>query len=154
MGGKPMPCGWQRGTCAFEQAHLKWIAGDFIAFMALFDEDIVWIVNIDGINVPYASSALGKEDLRWRLQHMMDVFSIDAFNVELIEHGPETCRSVVQLGYIHKRTGEPLDVKLRFTGWARDGRLVRMEERADASYVEAYAKFVQYLEDSGNGKAS
>jgi hypothetical protein len=60
---------------------------------------------------------------------------------------------VVQLLYVHKRTGEPLDVKVRFTGWQRDGLVVRCEERADAAYVEAYDRFVQYLED-GDGRSA
>ncbi len=140
-----MPCG-HSGNCAFERAHVTWKAGDFGTFMALFDEDIDWRVNIDGITVPYASSAVGKEDLRWRLQHMMDTFDIAGFDLEAIEHGPEYCRSVVHIIYIHKGTREPLDVKVRFTGWEKDGLLVRFEERADAAYVEAYNRFVHYLE--------
>lgn len=142
-----MTCG-NPGTCLFEQAHVLWRAGDFEGFMALFHEDIVWLVNIDGINVPYASSAVGKEDLRWRLQHMMDTFEITGFDMELIEHGAESCRSLVHLFYVHKTTREPLDVKIRFTGWEKDGVLVRFDECSDAAYVEAYARFVHYLETS------
>ena len=142
-----MPCS-HPGYCAFEQAHVMWQAGDFAAFMALFDEDIDWRVNLDGITVTYASSAVGKEDLRWRLLHMMDTFDISRFEVEAIEHGPECCRSVVNLIYIHKGTREPLDVKVRFAGWEKDGLLLRFEERADTAYVEAYNRFVRYLEDS------
>ncbi len=142
-----MPCG-HPGTCLFEQAHVLWRSGDFAGFMALFHEDILWLVNIDGINVPYASSAVGKEDLRWRLQLMMDTFEITGFDMEAIEHGPESCRSLVHLLYVHKTTREPLDVKIRFTGWEKDGVLVRFDERSDAAYVEAYARFVHYLETS------
>jgi ketosteroid isomerase-like protein len=140
--------------CAFEQAHQKWIAGDFVAFMGLMHDDIEWIVNIDGTKVPYAASAVGKEDLRWRLQHMMDTFAIASFVIESFEHSGDACHSVVQLRYVHKRTGEPLDIKVRFTGWAQDGLVVRCEERADAAYVEAYEKFVRFLEDGNRSLGS
>ena len=143
-----MPCMGSQETCTFEQAHLKWIAGDFEAFMSLMSDDIEWLVNIDGIQAPFASSAVGKDDLRWRLQHMLDVFSIASFRVEQFEHGPEVCRSAVRLVYIHRATGEPLDVMVRFTGIERDGLLVRMGEQADAAYVAVYARFVKFLEDS------
>jgi ketosteroid isomerase-like protein len=149
-----MPCRGHPGPCLFEQAHQAWIAGDFLAFMDLFHDDIVWLVNMDGINAPFASSAVGKEDLRWRLQHMMDVFSIDGFNIETMEHGFDSCRSEVRIHYVHRRTGEPLDVMVRFTGWQKDGLLVRFEERADAAYVAAYTRFVQYLMDTGQGRPS
>ena len=141
-----MPCGAKSGNCAFEQGHKAWIAGDLAGFLSKFADDIVWIVNMDGVGVPYASSAVGKEDLRWRLQHLMDTFAINRFSVNLIEHGPDACRSVVSILYLHRNTGEPLDVKLRFAGWQRDGVIVRMEESSDAAYVAAYDRFVQYLE--------
>jgi ketosteroid isomerase-like protein len=143
-----MPCEAPFSQCNFEIAHQKWIVGDLAGFLALFDDDILWRVNIDGINAPFASSALGKEDLRWRLQHMMDVFHINGFAVESLEHGPDCCRSVVRLDYVHKATNEPLNVKVRFTGWAENGRFVRFEERADAAYVDSYTRFVRYLENS------
>lgn len=146
-----MTCGAGTGSCAFEQAHQAWIAGDFAGFLAKFDDGIEWIVNMDGIGVPYVASAVGKEDLRWRLQHLMDTFDIKRFCVDSVEHGPECCRSVVSILYIHRSTGEPLEVKLRFAGWQRDGIIVRMEESSDAAFVAAYSKFVQFLDATRYG---
>ena len=140
-----MPCG-HPNACTFEQSHQAWVSGDFEAFMAGFAEDILWTVNIDGIGVPYASSAVGKEDLRWRLTHMMETFEIAGFDIEAMEHGEETCRSLVQICYVHRTTREPLMVKLRFKGWQQADVIVRMEESTDAPYVEAYNRFVRYLE--------
>lgn len=133
-------------NCAFEQAHHAWIAGDLDRFLTFFVEDVLWSVNIDGIGVPYASSAVGKEDLRWRLLHMMNTFEISEFNIETIDHGKETCRSIVHICYVHQATREPLIVKLRFKGWQQAGMIIRMEESSDAPFVEAYNRFVQYLE--------
>ena len=142
-----MACG-DTGACLFERAHQAWIAGDLEGLLALYDDAIEWIVYIDGITAPFASSAVGKDDLRWRLVHMLNIFSIDGFSVELMEHGPDVCRSMVHVFYVHRATGEPLDVKVHFSGWERGGRLVRFEERADAAYVEAYSRFIHFLEET------
>lgn len=53
---------------AYEQAHIRWAASDIEGFLDLFTEDVLYNVNVDGLAVPYASSALGKEDVRQRLQ--------------------------------------------------------------------------------------
>jgi len=141
-----MPCRATTGRCAFEVAHQTWAAGDFAGFLAGLDDDIEWIVHMDGIAMPYVLSSIGKEDLRWRLQHLMTIFHIDRFDVETFVHGTDACRSVVSICYVHRGTGEPLDVKLRFTGWQAGGVLVRCEERSDAAYVSAYDRFVRFLE--------
>jgi len=140
-----MPCGGP-GACAFEQVQLSWIAGDLKGLIHLLHEDIVWMVNVDGITVPYASSAVGREDLRWRLQHMMDTFDTSGFDIEQMEHGADACRARVRCQYVHRATGEILDVIVRFTGWEQDGLMVRFEERADAAYVEAFTRFVTFLQ--------
>lgn len=146
-----MTCRATTGCCSFEKAHQAWAAGDFAGFLAGLDNDIEWIVNMDGISIPYVLSSVGKEDLRWRLEHLMNTFRIERFNVESFVHGPDVCRSVVSICYVHRGTGEPLDVKLRFTGWQRDGVLVRCEETSDAAYVAAYDRFVRFLEAARNG---
>lgn len=94
--------------------------------------------------------SVGKQDLLWRVQQLTQTFRIGRFDVERIDHGPGTCRSVVSILYIHRATNEPLDVKLRFTGWQKDGLLYRCEERSDAAYVEAYDRFVQFLDSGRN----
>lgn len=149
-----MSCRATTGRCAFEASHEAWAAGDFAGFLAGLHDNIEWIVNMDGIAMPYVLSSIGKEDLRWRLQHLMNIFRIERFDVEQVVHGADTCRSVVSISYVHRGTGEPLDVKLRFTGWQAGGVLVRCEERSDAAYVSAYDRFVRFLEadrQSGQG---
>jgi ketosteroid isomerase-like protein len=146
-----MACG---GTadCAFERAHVAWKAGDLASLLGGLSDDVEWVVLMDGITIPYVASSVGKADMHWRLLQLVGTFRIDRFSVDVMEHGPDVCRSIVSILYIHRQTGEPLDVKLRFTGWQRDGALYRIEERSDAAYVAAYDKFVRYLE--GNGGSS
>lgn len=137
---------------AFRQAHLAWGANDFEGFMALIADDIVYTVNVDGQQVPYAASATGKEEVRQRLQLLLDTFVVNAFVVEKIVHEREFSRSTVLGYYKHRSTGERLDIKLRFRGWVRDGLLTRIEEHHDAAYIEAFQRFVMHLQAAAEGK--
>jgi len=133
---------------AFHQAHLAWADGDFERFMSFIDDDIVYTVNVDGYQVPYASSAVGKDEVRWRLQLLLDTFFVAAFVVESLVHEPELSRTTVLGFYKHKQTGERLEVKVRFLGWVRNGLLTRIEEYHDAAYVESFERFVRHLQDA------
>lgn len=110
------------------------------------DDQIIWTVNVDGIAMPFAASALGLEDLRWRLQHLRTVFEIDSFELVHLTHGADHCRSRVHLVYVHRKARETLDIVITFAGWQREGLLVRMEETADAGYVGAYDRFIRFLQ--------
>ena len=141
----------EAGRYIFEKAHERWQRSDLDGFLALMHDDIVHLVNVDGIEVPYASSAVGKEDLRWRLQHLLDTFHVAEFAIEDLSRGEDHWRSVVRGAYAHKVTGELLAVRLRFRAWIDDGLIVRMEEQHDAAYVKAFERFVQYLMAAGGG---
>ncbi|MBX9925933.1 MAG: nuclear transport factor 2 family protein [Hyphomicrobiaceae bacterium] len=135
-------------TTPFVRAHLAWQASDLSAFLDLLHDDILYLVNVDGITVPYASSAVGKEDVRFRLQYLLDTFQVDEFSLEGLEQTTDYGRSRIKGSYLHKQTGERLDVKITFIGWIRDGLLYRIEERHDAAYVVAFERFVRYLDRS------
>jgi ketosteroid isomerase-like protein len=136
---------------AFVRAHRAWEAGDFDAFMRELAEDIIYIVNVDGMQVPYAMSAVGKTDVQDRLQLLLDTFVVTTFKLESLVHEPDLSRSVVHGVYRHKATGEILDIKLRFRGWVEDGLLTRIEEIHDARYIEAYERFVFHLQNTALG---
>ena len=136
---------------AFEQAHSRWAVGDLEGFLDLFTEDVLYNVNVDGLAVPYASSALGKEDVRQRLQLLMLTFTVDKFVPESIVDAADHCRSVVIGHYTHRKTGEVLKVRVRFRVWFRDGLISRMDEHHDAAYVEAFQRFVFHLQNAAQG---
>lgn len=140
-----------RESMVVEEAHLAWAAGDFTHFMSLIDEDIIYIVNVDGMQVPYAMSAVGREDVRYRLQMLLDTFVVETFEIEQLVHEAEVTRTRVHGVYRHKKTGEILDIKLRFRGWVRDGLLVRIEEMHDARYIEAFERFVFFMQQAAEG---
>lgn len=66
----------------FTRAHRCWRIGDFNGFLACLDEDIVYLVNVDGQQVPYAMSAVGKEDVRFRIALLFDTMTVVEFEVE------------------------------------------------------------------------
>ena len=133
---------------AFEQAHVRWAASDLEGFLAFLTEDILYTVNVDGLAVPYASSALGKEDLRQRLQLLLDTFTVDKFEADRIIAEPDHYRSVVEARYTHKTTAEVLSVRIRFRVWFRSGLIYRMDEHHDAAYVEAFQRFVFHMQNA------
>lgn len=136
---------------AFLKGHLAWAAGDFDGFMALIADDILYTVNVDGLQVPYAMSAVGKDDVRFRLQLLLDTFDVTRFAVEALVHEADASRSRVHGVYRHKKTGEILDIKVRFRGVVSDGLLIRLEETHDARYIEAFERFVFYMETAAAG---
>jgi ketosteroid isomerase-like protein len=138
----------------FVRAHEKWEAGDFEGFLNLLADDITYIVNVDGIQVPYAMSAVGKADVEDRLQLLLDNFFVTKFTAERIIHEEEFSRSLVHGVYRHKKTGEILDVKVRFRAWIKGGLITRMEEIHDARFIEAYERFVFHMQTAVAGSGN
>lgn len=136
----------------FVTAHIRWAKSDLEGFLKLFTEDVLHTVNVDGLAVPYASSALGKEDVRQRLQLLLHTFTVDKFEPESFHDEADHCRSVVVGHYTHRVTGEVLRVKVRFRVWFRDGLISRMSEHHDAPYVEAFERLVFHLQNAAEGK--
>jgi ketosteroid isomerase-like protein len=130
----------------FHHALLAWAAGDLEHVLSLLAEDVVYIVNVDGTKVPYASSAFGREDVRQRLQLLLDTFVVDAYGIESVVHGPDYSRAVVVGHYTHKRTGARIQLRFRLHGWVENGLLMRVEELHDTAYVEAFEQLVHHLQ--------
>ena len=133
---------------AFHLVHERWAAGDLDGVMRLFDEDVLHLINVDGFAVPYAASSYGKEDLRLRLQLVIDAFYVDTFEIESYAHEREFSRSVVTTQKTHKKTGERLCERLHFRYWIKNGFIVRVEERHDAPYMEAFQRLVRHMESA------
>ncbi len=129
---------------AFHLVHERWAAGDLDGVMQLFHEDVLHLINVDGFAVPYAASSYGKEDLRLRLQLVLDAFYVDKFEIESYVHEPAFSRAVAITHKTHKKTGERLCERLRFRYWFRQGLIVRVEENHDAPYIEAFERLVSH----------
>ncbi len=129
-----------------EKAHLFWGESDLEGLLSCFTDDIVYNVNVDGKQVPYAASATGKDAVRQRLQLLLDTFEVQAFVIESIIHTAECTKTRVLGFYKHKVTGERLDIFPHFHAFVRNGLIHRLDEIQDAPYVEAFQRFVAYLE--------
>jgi ketosteroid isomerase-like protein len=129
----------------FRQAVRNWSDGNLDGVLALLGDDVVHTVNVDALKIPWASSAVGKADVSARLKLIIDTFVVDAFVIENLVYEEEELRAAV-LGYhVHRKTGERLDVRLRFRVRVRDGLIVRLDEFLDAAYIDAFERFVRYL---------
>jgi ketosteroid isomerase-like protein len=131
-------------------AHDRWGESDLQAFLGCLTDDIVYTVNVDARTVPYAMSTVGKDDMRGHLQLLLDTFVINAFVIESLVHDDEFSRTTVLGYYKHKKTGERLDIRIRFRLWVRDGLIARLEEYHDAPYVEAFERFVGFLQQNAS----
>lgn len=137
----------------FLQALSAWAAGDFEGLMALFHDDITYIVNVDGMAVPYAMSSVGKNDVRDRLGFLLHTFDVTTFDIESAAQAEDHSRAQIHGVYHHKATGEVLDIRPRFKAWFRDGLIVRAEEIQDAPFVEAFERFVFQTQCEGGDGA-
>lgn len=129
-----------------ETAHRLWGESNLEGFLTCFTDDIVHSVNVDGQQVPYAASATGKDAVRKRMQLLLDTLEIQAFVIESLIQAAECTKTRVLGYYKHKVTGERLDIFPHFHAYVRDGLIYRLDEFHDAAYVEAFQRFVSYLE--------
>lgn len=132
----------------FRRAVRCWSEEDLEGAVALLDDGIVHTVNVDALQIPWVSSAEGKVNVSARLNLIADTFVVNAFVIEALAYDDGEIRATV-LGYhMHRKTRERLDVRVRFRVRVRDGLIVRIDEFLDAAYIEAFQRFVTYLEQS------
>jgi len=135
-------------AAVFRQAVRYWSDGNFEGVLSLIADDIVHNVNIDALGIPYVQSAEGKPAVAARLNLIAETFIVDAFVVDAFFLEEDEVRATV-LGYhTHRKTRERLDIKLRFRIRVRDGQIVRLDEFLDAAYLDAFERFVKYLEQT------
>lgn len=144
----------EQDGAVFQLAVRHWNDGNLDGVLGLLADDICHTVNVDALNIPWAMSATGKNAVRQRLGLIQQTFVINAFLVESLVYEDDDIRATV-LGYhTHRRTGECLDVRLRFRVRVRDGLIVRLDETVDGAYFEAFERFVRYLEQTAQEAAA
>lgn len=148
-----MPSKWtaqarERELDIFRRAVRFWNDGDFDGVLSLLAEDIFHSVNVDALGIPWMMSASGKPEVAGRLALIRETFVIDSFELEALTHETQFLRAAVHAFHTHKKTGEPLDVRVRFRVTIKGGLIARIDETVDASYFEAFERFVRYLEQT------
>ena len=132
----------------FRRAVRNWSDGNFEGVLALLSDDVVHTVNVDALEIPWVSSAAGKNAVQARLQLIAETFIVNAFIIETLVHENDEIRATV-LGYhMHRKTRERLDVRVRFFVRVENGLIVRLDEFLDAAYIQAFERFVRYLEQT------
>lgn len=137
----------------FRRAVRCWGEKDFAGTIATLDDAIVHNVNVHAI--PWLTGAEGKDEVASNLKLITDTFVINAFIIEALFYENDEIRANV-LGYhVHRKTRERLDVRVRFRVRVQNGLIVRVDEYLDGPYIQAFQRFVTYLEqpaqDAGIG---
>lgn len=139
---------FRHDRAAVHRALERWAAGDLEGALAQFSEDILYLINVDGLAVPFVASSLGKEDLRQRLQLVADTFEQEKFEPESFVDEADHVRVLVVVENKHRNTGERLCLRMRLRYWVEDGLIVRAEEHLDAQYVGTFQRFVFHIENA------
>jgi ketosteroid isomerase-like protein len=135
-------------AAVFRLAVRHWTDGDLEGVLSLIADDIVHVVNVDALEIPWVSSAEGKPALTARLMLIAATFDINAFIIESLVLEKDDIRATVLVYHTHKKTRERLDIRVRFRVRVKNGLIVRMDEFLDAAYIDAFNRFVKYLEET------
>lgn len=128
------------------KAHELWARGDFDAFLDCLSEDVVHRVNVDSPDVPYSGDTVGREAARQRLRIVRETFEVQAFVIDSMVVEADRVRTNVLAYYVHRRTRERLDMKIRLACHVRAGLISVIEEFHDAAYLVAFERFVAQLQ--------
>ena len=140
-------------AAVFRLAVRHWNDGDLEGVLSLIADDIIHVVNVDALEIPWVSSAEGKLALTARLMLIAATFDINAFIIESLVHEKDDIRATVLVYHTHKKTRERLDIRVRFRVQVKNGLIVRMDEFLDAAYIDAFNRFVKYLEETAQAAA-
>lgn len=132
----------------FRLAVRNWSEQNFEGTVALLADDVVHTVNVDALEIPWVSSAAGKAEVVARLQLIAATFAVDAFVIDSLSYVDGEIRATILVYHMHRKTRERLDTKIRFRVRVKDGRLLRIDEFLDAAYIDAFQRFVTYIEQS------
>lgn len=151
-----MPSKWiahvrEREADVFRRSVKYWNDGDFDGVVALLAEDVRHTVNVDKLGIPWMMSTTGKAEMAGRLGLIRETFVIDRFEIETLIIEARGLRATVYALHTHKTTGERLETRLRFRVFVKMGLISRVEETVDGAYLEAFERFVRYLEERAGG---
>lgn len=127
----------------FRAAVSAWANRDLDAVMSMTADNVVRFINVDGEQVPFAASVVGKEELRAKLQLMLDTFEFGAFVTDFLKIEGAVARSRIMIIFRHVASGEILNTRFRLVIEHSEGKIVRMDEFHDPFYLEAFMRLVE-----------
>ena len=129
-------------SLVLEAAYASWATGDLDATMASFADDVVFIIHLPPEVAPFVGEARGKDQLRPRLQTIIDDFDfIEYVPLQIVAAG-EILHSRVAFLYRHKTTGLEYDGTMRHVWRVEGDKIVRFEEFHDAERVRTFFRLL------------
>jgi ketosteroid isomerase-like protein len=120
-----------------EGAYAAWAARDLSATLDCFAEDVAFVIHLPSDVTPLAGEVHGRDELRMRLQAILDTCDVLAYTPVQIRDG-SALRSQVHFHYRHKATGLDYEGRLRHVWRIAGDRIVYFEEFHDAARVGAF----------------
>jgi len=125
-------------SLVLEAAYASWAARDLEATLASFADDVVFIIHLPPEVAPFVGEARGKDQLRPRLQAILDDFDFIEYVPLQITASGQSFHSRVRFRYRHKATGLEYDGTMRHVWRVEGDRIVRFEEFHDAERVRTF----------------
>lgn len=128
---------------AIERSLHAWARRDLEGALEPVSASVVHSLNLDTSLAPYVASAVGKDEVRRKLQMILDAFDFERFEIVALATEPSRGRADVEFRFRHKATGDVLQSRCRFMYRLREGKIVLIEEAHDARIVESFLRMVK-----------
>jgi len=126
----------------FENAVSAWAGRDLDGLMHFISNRIANDINVDPSVVPFATSVVGKEAYRRKLENILESFNFASYVTNhLVVDGP-TARANMKIIWVHNATGERLQTSFRFIVEQHGGKIIRINQLYDAAYLETFSRLV------------
>lgn len=131
-----------------EATYAAWAAKDLDGTLAAFADDVVFVIHLPPEVAPFVGEARGREELRPRLQSLIDDFDFLEYVPMRITAEGEHLHSRISFRFRHKATGLEYDGTMRHVWRVEGDKIVRFEEFHDAARVRTFfAMVAQALRD-------
>ena len=117
-----------------------WARRDLEQSLSYMDDDVVFTFNAGEGQLLLAGASRGKDEVRRRLQEILDLFDFQALVLESLRDDGETVRTSMLFYYRHKASGLNVEGRYRQVVRVESGLIVRVDEYHDAAAVDAFLR--------------
>lgn len=116
----------------------RWADRDLDGTVAYFADDVRFSLHIEEGHLDLAGTATGREEVRRRLQHLLDTFDFLAYVVTALKANGPTVRTSILYYYRHKKSGLDIDNRYRHVWHVENGTILSCDEYHDAAALKAF----------------
>jgi hypothetical protein len=138
-------------SVVLEAVYASWAARDLAATLSCFAADVVFIIHLPPEVAPYVGEVHGREELRPRLQAILDDFDFIAYRTLQITAEGQSFHSRVGFHYRHKTTGLEYEGTMRHVWRVEGDKIVRFEEFHDTERVRTFFKLLAQAKAQRDG---